>query len=101
MKAFFLFALTLVLVMLVSNSAQAGELYGYIDPFTGSLVLQVLAMGFFAALAFLKQVRSFFLGLFGFKPTTEIDEESESVHDDEEVILSVRGAQDDDKQEAA
>lgn len=100
MKTFFFFALTLVLAMLASNSAQAGELYGYIDPFTGSLILQVLAMGFFAALAFLKQVRGFFLGLFGFKPATENDDESESVHDNEEVILSVRG-QDDDKQEAA
>jgi len=43
-------------------------LFAYIDPFTGALVLQVLAMAFFAVLVFLKRCRDFVLGLFGFKP---------------------------------
>jgi Mg2+/Co2+ transporter CorB len=50
---------------------QAGELYAYIDPFTGSLVLQVLAMAFLSILVFFKKLKASVLGFFGFGKTTE------------------------------
>jgi len=55
-------------------------LFAYIDPFTGYLVLQVLAMAFFAVVVFFRKCRDFVLGLFGFKPkkTETLDEESET-----------------------
>jgi len=43
------------------------ELFAYIDPFTGYLVLQVLAIAFFSVLAFFRKCRDFILGLFGIK----------------------------------
>ncbi len=40
--------------------------FAYIDPFTGSIVLQVLAMGFFGLLAFFRQIKSLVANMFGF-----------------------------------
>ncbi len=39
--------------------------FAYIDPFTGSLLLQLLVMGFMSVMVFFKKVRAFFSGLFG------------------------------------
>lgn len=56
------------------------ELFAYLDPFTGSLILQVLAMAFVSILIFFQRCRAFVLGLFGFKqkPTKKLDEDSEN-----------------------
>jgi len=56
-------------------------LFAYIDPFTGYLVLQVLAMAFFAVVVFLRKCRDFVFGLFGFKPkkSETLDNESETL----------------------
>jgi hypothetical protein len=44
------------------------SLFAYIDPFTGSLVLQLLAMAFFSSVVFFKRVKNFVFSLFGAKP---------------------------------
>jgi hypothetical protein len=56
------------------------ELFAYIDPFTGSLVLQVLAMAFFSLLIFFKRVRDTILGFFGYKAKKKetLDEEEQT-----------------------
>ena len=61
-------------------------LFAYIDPFTGYLVLQVLAMAFFAVVVFFRKCRNFVLGLFGFKPkkAETPDEESGAGTDQKE-----------------
>ena len=58
-------------------------LFAYIDPFTGSLVLQLLAMAFMSVLIFFKKVKTFTLGLFGIKNSVE------SI-DDAEVAQTIR-----------
>jgi len=57
-------------------------LFAYIDPFTGSLVLQLLVAGFLSALVFFQKVKAFVFGLFGVKPKVE------SI-DDTEVVASI------------
>ena len=64
-------------------------LLAYIDPFTGSLLMQFLAMGFLCVLVFFGKVKAFLLGLFGIKtgvkadlepadsPTVKFDDSSE------------------------
>ena len=54
-------------------------LFAYIDPFTGSLLIQLLIAGFVAILVFLRRVKTFVLGLFGIKPTVESIDETEAV----------------------
>ena len=39
--------------------------FAYIDPFTGSLVFQLLAAGLMAFMLFFKKVKAFVLGFFG------------------------------------
>lgn len=51
-------------------------MFAYIDPFTGSLLLQILAMGFMSVLIFFKKVKSFVLRIFGAKTETLVE------HDD-------------------
>lgn len=54
---------------------MTNELFSYIDPFIGSLFLQLLSMMFVAALIFFKKVRIFFknllAGIFGTKISTD------------------------------
>jgi len=53
-------------------TAQAGELlFAYIDPFTGSLVLQVLAGAFMGIMIFFKKIKAFAFGLFRIKNNVE------------------------------
>ena len=63
-------------------------LFAYLDPFTGYLVFQVLAIAFFAVLAFFKRCRDFVFGLFGFKPkkreTLDSDSETEVAEQSEQ-----------------
>jgi hypothetical protein len=48
-------------------------LFAYIDPFTASLALQFLAMGFLSVAVFFQQVKAFVFGLFTSKKTTNTD----------------------------
>lgn len=50
-------------------------IFAYIDPFTGSLLLQLLVMGFMSILVFFKKVKSFTLGLFGLRKDATVDAE--------------------------
>ena len=52
-------------------------LFAYIDPFTGSLVLQLLLMAFASVAIFFKKVKAFILGLFGVKTTAASIEDTE------------------------
>ena len=73
-------------------------LFAYIDPFTGSLLLQLLAAGFMGALVFFKKVKTFVLGLFGIKPKVESIDDSEVVAS---IPLGESKAEDTDKQTKA
>lgn len=42
-----------------------GTLFAYIDPFTGSLVIQLLVMAFVSMMVFFKKVKTVILGTFG------------------------------------
>ena len=53
-------------------------LFAYIDPFTGSLILQLLAAGFMAVLLFFKRVKAFVLGTFGFGVVIDAKSDEES-----------------------
>ena len=56
-------------------------LFAYLDPFTGSMVLQVLAAGFVTILAFFRPLYNF---IFGKKTTqNQVDDWSENVSADE------------------
>ena len=54
------------------------HLIAYIDPFTGSLLLQLLAAGFMAVMLFFKRVKAFTLGLFGLGVIVNADSDAES-----------------------
>jgi hypothetical protein len=64
------------------------ELFAYIDPFTGSLVLQVLAMAFFSVLVFFRHVKDTVLALFGIKPKESIslDEADAGTFSAEDIV---------------
>ena len=53
-------------------------LFAYIDPFTGSLILQLLAAGFMAVLLFFKRVKAIVLGAFGFGVVIDAKSDEES-----------------------
>ena len=56
-------------------------LLAYLDPFTGSMVLQVLAAGFVTVLAFFRPLYNF---IFGKKSTqNQVDDWNENVSTDE------------------
>jgi hypothetical protein len=57
------------------------SLFAYIDPFTGSLVLQLLAMAFFSSVVFFKRAKNYVFSLFGAKPKhmETLDEEEPDV----------------------
>lgn len=56
-------------------------LFAYLDPFTGSMVLQVLAAGFVTILAFFRPLYNF---IFGKKTTqNQVDDWNENVSADE------------------
>lgn len=58
-------------------------LFAYLDPFTGSMVLQVLAAGFVTVLAFFRPLYNF---IFGKKATqNQVDDWSENVSADEKT----------------
>lgn len=61
MKKFLFLALSL-LTLTTPTFAHAGEFFAYLDPGTGSLVLQVIAMGFLSVLAFFSQLKTLVLG---------------------------------------
>ena len=54
-------------------------LFAYIDPFTGSLVLQLLAMGFLSMVIFFKKAKDFVLSLFGIKKAPAAEMEPQEV----------------------
>ena len=55
--------------------------FAYIDPFTGSLILQLLVAGFVAVMIFFQRVKAYVLGLFGITPpkSMEADAVSEDI----------------------
>ena len=56
-------------------------LFAYLDPFTGSMILQVLAAGFVTVLAFFRPLYNF---IFGKKTTqNQVDDWNENVSADE------------------
>lgn len=57
-------------------------LFAYIDPATGSILLQVLAMALVGIIAFFRQIKYFILGLFGFRKNTADD--LDAMDDDED-----------------
>lgn len=67
------------------------ELFAYIDPFTGSLVLQVLAMAFFSVLVFFRRVKNAVLSCFGMKP------KQDAAFDEEPDVIKLNNA--DEKKE--
>jgi len=52
-------------------------LFAYIDPFTGSLILQLLVMAFATVMVFFRRVKAFVLGLFGIKTAVASIEDTE------------------------
>ena len=59
------------------KDSSVSTFFAYIDPITGSLVFQLLVLGFMAVLAFFKRVNAFVLGLFGIKTTVESIDDAE------------------------
>ncbi|MCL2004854.1 MAG: hypothetical protein FWG73_01705 [Planctomycetaceae bacterium] len=53
-------------------------LFAYIDPVTGSLILQLIAAGVMTALVFFKRVKAFVLGTFGFGVVIDNESKIES-----------------------
>ena len=54
-------------------------LFAYIDPGTGQLVLQVLAMTFMSMILFFQSVKAYVIGFFGVKRSAKVDTESQEV----------------------
>ena len=54
-------------------------LFAYIDPFTGSLLLQLLVAGFMALVLFFKRAKAFTLELLGFQQNKATDMESADI----------------------
>jgi len=74
------FSLFFACLFLASSSpgpVQAGELFAYIDPFTGSLVLQFLAAVFFGTVVFFKSISYRVKTLLGFRKNAPIDDDLE------------------------
>ena len=71
-------------------------LFAYIDPITGSLVLQLLVLGFTSLLVFFKKVRTFVLGLFGIKGSVESIEDAGDIQ-----TIRLDENKDNDQQKAA
>lgn len=57
-------ALKLVVIAVLAGIFVPGQAYAYIDPGTGSLVLQALVAGGITALVFLRNVRERILSFF-------------------------------------
>jgi len=70
--------------------------FAYIDPFTGSLVLQLLGMAFAAAMLFFKKIKTAVLGLFGMKTTIESIGDTENIQ-----TISFENNKDNEQQKAA
>ena len=63
-------------------------LFAYLDPFTGSMVLQVLAAGVVAVLAFFRPLYNF---IFGKKDTqNQIDDWNENVNANEQSDSEIK-----------
>ena len=65
------------LFLSIPQVGQAGELFAYIDPFTGSLLLQVLVGGFMGIMIFFKKIKAFAFGFFGNKKNVESIEDTD------------------------
>lgn len=55
---------TLLLGLAIFHLTAPVRAWAYLDPITGSIVLQVLAAGFVAAMATFRRTREWFAGLF-------------------------------------
>ncbi|MDR2345525.1 MAG: hypothetical protein LBE18_05610 [Planctomycetaceae bacterium] len=99
-KNFMFSASIFVIAMSGTVQAQAGEFFAYIDPFTGSVVIQVLAMAFLSILIFFKNLKASVLGFFGYGKTTnsESEEAEESAEDKLETIKLESNVQNDSNQ---
>ncbi|MDR2440202.1 MAG: hypothetical protein LBE12_12660 [Planctomycetaceae bacterium] len=91
MKNFMFAASIFVIVISGTVQAQAGEFFAYIDPFTGSVVIQVLAMAFLSILVFFKNLKASVLGFFGYGKTAN----SEQAEDESETIKLESNVQND------
>jgi hypothetical protein len=96
MKTLNLLSLAFAFTFLFVAQTQAGEIYAYIDPFTGSIVLQVLAMVFLSILVFFKKLKSSILGFFGYGKT----EESKQTENESETIKSEQSNSNEDRNAA-
>jgi hypothetical protein len=74
MKTLNLLSLFFTFSLLFVAQIQAGELYAYIDPFTGSVIIQVLAMAFLSILIFFKNLKAKILEFFGHGTITESEQ---------------------------
>ena len=54
-------------------------LFAYIDPFTTTILIQLIAGAFLSVMIFLKKIKAFVLGLFGIKKDIKTDAESQEV----------------------
>lgn len=74
------------------NLMSFHTLFAYIDPATGSILLQVLAMAMVGIIAFFRQIKDFFLGIFGVRKnvTDSLDDEDEEDDEDDENVLSAK-----------
>jgi len=54
-------------------------LFAYIDPFTGSLVLQLFAMAVVSVMMFFRKIKASVLGFWGIKKATELMEDTKDV----------------------
>ena len=55
---------TVLVALVVFHLAAPTRAWAYLDPITGSIVLQVLAAGFIAAMATFRRTRTWIAGLF-------------------------------------
>ena len=59
-----MFVLRLMTLLLLASLVAPGPAYAYIDPMSGSLILQALAAGALAALLFVKRIWQRILEIF-------------------------------------
>jgi hypothetical protein len=96
MKTLNLLSLFFTFTLLFVAKIQAGELYAYIDPFTGSLIIQVLAMAFLSILVFFKNLKAKVLGIFGYGKIMK----SEQTEDELETVKLERSELNEDRKVA-
>jgi hypothetical protein len=96
MKTLNLLSLFFTFTLLFVAQIRADDMFAYIDPFTGSIVLQVLAMAFLSILVFFKNLKATVLGFLGYRKTAK----SEQAEDELETIKLEQNDSDEDRKVA-